>query len=83
MFADSIKKKKFKPFKKMKNFFRGGSKKRFKPEDIGGKAHSIGALHSKHETEDDDDDEGGYVVYNRPCKFNCRGIFYTLCQIFI
>lgn len=43
----------------MKNFFRGGSKKRFKPEDIGSqKSHSFGALHQKMEGEEDDDDGG-------------------------
>lgn len=43
----------------MKNFFRGGSKKQFKPEDIkGGKSHSVGALHQKNDTEEDDDDGG-------------------------
>ncbi|XP_045204597.2 nucleolar protein dao-5-like isoform X2 [Mercenaria mercenaria] len=54
------KKKKFKPFQKMKNFFRGSSKKRFKPEEAGGqKSHSIGALH-QHSSGADDDDEGGF-----------------------
>ena len=51
------KKKKSKPFQKLRKFFRGSSKKRgFKTE--GGeatlKSHSVSALHTK-EVEDDDD----------------------------
>jgi len=49
------KKKKFKPFTKIRNFFGGSSKKRFKGDD-GGKAHSIGTLGQKLE---EDDDDGG------------------------
>lgn len=80
------KKKKFKPFKKMKNFFRGGSKKQFKPEDIkGGKAHSIAALHQKNEAEEDDDD-GGLVLcpwywLSNICKWWCVASSYVKCKI--
>ena len=51
------KKKKFKPFQKVRNFFRGSSKKRFKGEgDVTLKSHSISALHRQ---DGDEDDEGG------------------------
>ena len=59
-FTDShleFKKKKSKPFKKLRNFFRGSSKKRVKGEgDVTLKSHSISALHTQ---EDGEDDEGG------------------------
>ena len=51
------KKKKFKPFQKVRNFFRGSSKKRFKGEgDASLKSHSISALHTQ---DGDEDDDGG------------------------
>ena len=60
LFTDShleFKKKKSKPFKKLRNFFRGSSKKRVKGEgDVTLKSHSISALHTQ---EDGEDDEGG------------------------
>lgn len=60
-FEDSrneTKKKKSKPFKKLRNFFRGSSKKRLKGEgDVTLKSHSVTALYSK---EGEDDDDGGF-----------------------
>lgn len=53
-----FKKKKSKPFKKLRNFFRGSSKKRPKGEgDVTLKSHSISALHTH---EDGEDDDGGF-----------------------
>ncbi|XP_052279330.1 nucleolar and coiled-body phosphoprotein 1-like [Dreissena polymorpha] len=53
------KKKKKGTFQKIRNFFGGSSKKRFKPEGSL-KSQSFGALNQK-QTEGDDDDDGGFI----------------------
>ena len=54
------KKKKFKPFQKMRNFFSSKSSKKRKTDDVDsmGYSRSTGALHNKP-GDQDEDDEGG------------------------